>query len=204
MIFQTGRELINQRIRSGEPLLPDDTVCVIAAASGRLYTGLNRRETVNGAVRNVHAEAEAMRSMQASSETAIRTVLLLSCANGSPLLPCDECMRNIIALHPDNIRCEIMMMDRAVPIAEFADRFHPKQNMQVSQPYAQAAPAATSVSVTSVSAVSVQVPEASNDAGLLRSKVSSLLNSVDDDEDAADKTQKPEKKKRFGGLFGKK
>ncbi len=207
-IFQTAREIVSQRLRSGEPVMPDDTVCVIASVTGKLYTAQNRRENVNGTIRNIHAEKEAMRSMQNASETVIQTVLLLSCSNGMPLLPCDDCMRSMIALNPDNIRCEIMMMDRAVPIAEFIDRFRPKANMQASQPYAQAAPAKSVTSITSVSvsasAVSVQIPEATNDADLLRSKVSSLLHAAEDDEDDTDKTQKPEKKKRFGGFFGKK
>lgn len=209
-IFQTAREIAQQRIRNGEPVLPDDTVCVIASVSGKLYTALNRRENVNGTIRNIHAEKEVIRSMQAAAETGIQTVLLLACSTGLPLLPCDDCMRSIIALNPDNIRCEIMMMDRAVPIAEFLEHFRKHgnmQNMQTSQPYAHAAPAATAVtSVTSVSvsAVSVQIPEATNDADIIRSKVSSLLHAAEDDEDDTDKKPKPEKKKRFGGFFGKK
>lgn len=207
-IFQTARELASQRVRSGDPVLPDDTVCVIASVSGKLYTGVNRRENVNGTICNIHAEKEVLRSMQNAGETGIRTVLLLSVGTGMPLLPCDDCMRSFIALNPDNIRCEIMMMDRAVPIAEFIDRFRPKANMQASQPYAQAAPAKTVTSITSVSvsasAVSVQIPEATSDADLIRSKVSSLLHAAEDDEDSTDKKQKPEKKKRFGGFFGKK
>ena len=201
MIFQQAREASAQRMRSGDPLLPDDTVCVIASASGKLYTGFNRRENVNGTLRNIHAELEAMRAMQSAGETVICTVLLLSCANGMPLLPCDNCMRSIVALNPENMRCEIMMMDRAVPLAQFLSSIMPNRNpqasMQVSQPYTQAKP-----TVTSVSAVSVQVPEATNDADLLRSKVTDLLNTVDDDE--AEDAEKPEKKKRFGGLFRKK
>ncbi len=182
--------------------MPDDTVCVIASVSGKLYTALNRRENINGTVRNIHAEAEAIRSMQAASETMIRTILLISCANGMPLLPCDNCMRSIVALNPDNIRCEIMMMDRAVSMSEFRDRILPRQNMQMSQmsqPYAQAKP-----TVTSVSAVSMQVPEASNDANLLKSRVNSLLSAATDDDDEEETKHKPEKKGFFGGLFGKK
>ena len=132
----------------------------------------------------------------------IRTILLISCANGMPLLPCDTCMRSIIALNPDNIRCEIMMMDRAVPMAEFRDRILPPRNMQMSQmsqPYSQVKP-----TVTSVSAVSMQVPEASNDANLLKSRVNNLLSAATDDDDEDEAKQKPEKKKLFGGLFGKK
>ena len=201
-IFQKAREIANQRLRSGEPVLPDDTVCVIASVSGQLYTAVNRRENVNGTVHNIHAEAEAIRSMQAASETMIRTILLISCANGMPLLPCDTCMRSIIALNPDNIRCEIMMMDRAVPMAEFRDRILPPRNMQMSQmsqQYSQVKP-----TVTSVSAVSMQVPEASNDANLLKSRVNNLLSAATDDDDEDEAKQKPEKKKLFGGLFGKK
>lgn len=208
MIFQQARDAAAQRTMSGEQVLPDDTVCVIASISGRLFTGYNRRDTINGIQRNIHAEIEAMRAMKTAGESTVCTLLLISCANGMPLLPCDDCMRSILTLNPDNIRCEIMMMDRAVPIAEFFNRIMPKQRThadgRVSQPVSQqisqqfnAAP-----TVTSVSAVSVQIPEATNDANLLRNKVTDLLNTVDDDDDKDE--EQPKKKKGFGGLFRKK
>ena len=190
-IFQRAHEIANQRIRSGEPVLPDDTVCVLSTGSGKLYTGLNRRENSGGTLLNIHAETEAIRNMKATGETQIRTLLLISTANGMPMLPCDNCMLNIISLNPENNRCEIMMMDRAVPIAEFIDKLRP-----IGRPV-------TSPSVTSVSSVSVQVREATNDANLIKSRVNSLLDSIEDDEEDP-KQKKPEKKKRFGGLFKKK
>ena len=208
MIFQQAREAAAQRAQSGEQMLPDDTVCVIASASGQMYTGFNRRETINGLPRNIHAEIEAMRAMKTAGENTIRTLLLISCANGMPLLPCDDCMRSILTLNPDNIRCEIMMMDRAVPIAEFFNRIMPTQHThadgRVSQPVSRQISQQfnSAPTVTSVSAVSVQIPEATNDANLLRNKVTDLLNTVDDDDDTDE--EQPKKKKGFGGLFRKK
>ena len=96
-IFQRAHEIANQRIRSGEPVLPDDTVCVLSTGSGKLYTGLNRRENSGGTLLNIHAETEAIRNMKATGETQIRTLLLISTANGMPMLPCDNCMLNIIS-----------------------------------------------------------------------------------------------------------
>lgn len=189
-IFQRAHEIANQRIRSGEPVLPDDTVCVLSTGSDKLFTGLNHREQAGGSIRNIHAEVEAIRNMQAAGESHIRTLLLISTANGMPMLPCDNCMMSIIALNPENNRCEIMMMDRAVPISEFIDKLRP-----MGRPLA-------TPGVNSVTSVSVQVRDATNDANLLKSRVNSLLDSIEDEADEDD--AKPQKKKRFGGLFKKK
>ena len=74
-IIQRAREIATQRMKSGEPVGPDDTVCVLSSASGRLFTGLNHFEMQNGAVHNVHAEIEAIRNMQVMGESVIETLL---------------------------------------------------------------------------------------------------------------------------------
>ncbi len=193
-IIQRAQEIAMQRMKSGEPIGPDDTVCVLSSASGRLFTGLNHLETQAGISHNVHAEVEAIRNMQVMGESVIQALLLISISNGMPLLPCFDCMRQILALHTDNINCQIMMQDRAVPIAEFSEQIKAHQKMRA--PIAQ-----TSVQrVTSVSAP--LPPEASNDANLIKNRVSSLLSVVEDTEDDEKETDTG-KKKRFG-FFKKK
>ena len=107
-IIQRAQEIAMQRMKSGEPIGPDDTVCVLSSASGRLFTGLNHLETQSGISHNVHAEVEAIRNMQVMGESVIQALLLISISNGMPLLPCFDCMRQILALHTDNINCQIM------------------------------------------------------------------------------------------------
>ena len=212
-IFQRAREIAAQRMQSGEQLMQDDTVCVICSASDTLYTGCNRRASVNGMLHNNHAEVEAIRNMQKAGEAAIRQVLLISVANGMPLLPCDQCLRNFLSIHPDNIRCEIMMHDRAVPITEFIERLRhpqaahsaqlpPQQSLQHPVRQSQGIPKAE---VQEFQLTSVSAPQdGANEANLLRNRVNSLLAAADelDEEEAEEKAAG--KKGLFGGLFRKK
>lgn len=191
-IIQRAQEIATQRLKSGEPIGPDDTVCVLCSASGRLFTGLNHIEMKAGVVHNTHAEVEALRNMQVMGETVIQALLLISIANGMPLLPCYDCMRQILSLHTDNINCNIMMHDRVVPISEFSEQIKAHQKMRVSMPQ-------TSVHrVTSVSAP--LPPEASNESNLLKNRVNSLLSAAEEDEP---EEAEDGKKKRFG-FFKKK
>ena len=194
-IIQRAREIATQRMKSGEPVGPDDTVCVLCSASGRLFTGLNHADMQNGVLHNTHAEIEAIRNMQVMGESVIEALLLISITNGMPLLPCFDCMQHILALHTDNIHCEIMMQDRAVLLSEFTEQIKAQQKMRASvhQPTVQR--------VTSVSAP--LPPEASNEANLLKSRVNSLLTVVADDEDEEEEKQDSGKKKLFG-FFKKK
>lgn len=192
-IIQRAQEIAMQRLKSGEPVGPDDTVCVLCSASGRLFTGLNHVEVRGGVRQNVHAELEAIRNMQVMGESVIEALLLLSISNGIPLLPCYDCMQQILALHMDNMYCEIMMQDRGVPISEFSEQIKAHQKMRVSKPVA---------SVHRVTSVSAPLPsEASNESNLLKNRVNSLLSVTADDDD--EEEEKTEKKKRFG-FFKKK
>lgn len=194
-IIQRAREIATQRMKSGEPVGPDDTVCVLSSASGRLFTGLNHFEMQNGAVHNVHAEIEAIRNMQVMGESVIETLLLISITNGMPLLPCFDCMEQILELHTDNIHCEIMMHDRAVLLSEFSEQIKAQQKLRVSVQHH---------SVQRVTSVSAPLPaEASNEANLLKDRVNSLLSVVADDEDEPEQEEATGKKKRFG-FFRKK
>ena len=195
-IIQRAQEIATQRMKSGEPIGPDDTVCVLSSASGRLFTGLNRIERQGGAVHNVHAELEAIRNMQVMGESVIETLLLISITNGMPLLPCFDCMRHILSLHTDNIHCEIMMQDRAVPLSEFSEQL--KAQMKAQMPM-------NLHSVHHVTSVSAPLPpEASNEASLLKNRVNSLLSAVEDDETDEKETETESGKKKLFGFFRKK
>ena len=196
-IIQRATEIAMQRMKSGEPVMPDDTVCVLCSSSGRLFTGLSKIENQGGSVQNVHAEVEAIRNMQVMGESVIQAMLLISIMNGMPLLPCFDCMRHILSLHTDNIHCEIMMQDRAVPIAEFSEQLKAQARMQSPIP---------TISIQRVTSVSAPLPaEVKNDANLIKNRVNSLLSVVSDEEDDDEKEEKEEsgKKKRFG-FFRKK
>lgn len=193
-IIQRATEMAKQRMMSGERIMPDDTVCVLCSSSGRLFTGLNHFVNQGGMIQNIHAELEAIRNMQIMGESVIDSMLLISIVNGMPLLPCFDCMRQILSLHTDNIYCEIMMQDRAVPLAEFSDQLR-----------AQAVRTTLSnFGIQRVASVSVPLStEVRNDANLIKERVNSLLNVADDEEDQIAETEDGDKKKRFG-LFRKK
>ncbi len=140
----------------------------------------------------IHAEADAMRNMQAMGDSIVQKLLLLSVVNGMPLLPCDDCMRMILSLHTENIRCEIMMHDRAVPIAEFSEKLKAYN----------AARNGLTPDIRTVTSVSVPAPpETGSTSNLLKSRVDSLLNVGDDEDEVEEETKK---KGLFGGLFKKK
>ena len=193
-IIQRATEIAKQRMMSGERIMPDDTVCVLCSSSGRLFTGLSHFVNQGGMIQNIHAELEAIRNMQIMGESVIESMLLISIVNGMPLLPCFDCMRQILSLHTDNIYCEIMMQDRAVPLAEFSDQLR-AQAVRTTLP---------NLGIQRVASVSVPLPtEVRNEANLIKDRVNSLLNVADDEEDQIAETEDGDKKKRFG-LFRKK
>lgn len=193
-IIQRATEIAKQRMMSGERIMPDDTVCVLCSSSGRLFTGLSHFVNQGGMIQNIHAELEAIRNMQIMGESVIDSMLLISIVNGMPLLPCFDCMRQILSLHTDNIYCEIMMQDRAVPLAEFSDQLR-AQAVRTTLP---------NLGIQRVASVSVPLPtEVRNEANLIKDRVNSLLNVADDEEDQIAETEDENKKKRFG-LFRKK
>lgn len=181
-------------MRSGEPISQDDTVCVISAGSGKMYSGINRREVVGGIPCNVHAEEEAIKNMLASGETVICAILLISVANGMRMLPCDECLRHVLSLHPENNRCEILMPDRAVPISEYSMRLSAAAHAVINPNVIPEVKKAVSVSVP-------LPPGAGSDSELLKSKVNDLLGVTEEDDE---EEEEPTLRSLLGGLFRKK
>ena len=182
-VFQKARALAAQRASLGEPVTQEDTVCVISSQSGRLYSGVNHVETVGGMKHNVHAEAEAIRSMQGGGEAVICSLVLIAVSTGMPILPCEHCLRSVLALHPENIQSEILMPDRAVPINELikdAEKYVRREQPKAAE-------------------------ETNTGAGVLMDHVNSLLNVADElTEDEEENKDGKTKKGFFGGLFKKK
>lgn len=113
-IFTAAHSAAISLIESGAYTTPNDTVCSVETASGKIYTGISRTD-VNVPI---HAELDAIRKMQASGEVIIRTIFLINTHTRKPLLPCNNCLDLILALAPENINCEIMMHDRTISIKE--------------------------------------------------------------------------------------
>lgn len=178
-VFQKAHALAAQRAAAGDPPSDDATVCVISSQSGTLYFGLSRYENVNGLVHNVHAEAEAIRSMQGGNEAIIEALLLLSVSTGTPILPCEHCLKSVLALHSANIATEILMPDRAVPITELVE--DAEKFVRRDKPMAAEAPVG---------------------GGVLMNHVNSLLNM--DEEEEEPEEEEEESKGFFGGLFKRK
>lgn len=175
-VFQKAHALAAQRAAAGEPVSNDTTVCVISSQSGTLYFGLSRYENLNGLVHNVHAEAEAIRNMQGGNEAVIQALLLLSVSSGTPILPCEHCLKSVLALHSGNIATEILMADRAVPITELVE--DAEKFVRRDKPMA----------------------EGSLGGGVLMNHINSLLSMSEEEEEP----EEEESKGFFGGLFKKK
>lgn len=190
LMFQKANELVAMNMRTGVPVTPEDTICVILSGNGRVYTGRSRHQNVNGKQLMIHAEAAAIQSMQAVGESVVRTILLVSAINASPLLPCEHCLRSILVLNRANKACEIMMSDRPVPITEIGDV------AEAIADYDDAKPDKPKVTEDGEPA-----PAPVN---LLEERINSLLNAADEGMEDEPDIPEPDLKGFFGGLFRKK
>ena len=150
----------------------NDTVCVVQARSGRVYTGISRMSQ--------HAEIEAIRNMQAAGEVIIDGMILLSVGTRLPLLPCNNCIGYILSLHPDNAGCYVILQDRIIRLGETA------MYTAGSAPTAGLMPNGT---------VAVNTENATSD--ILKSRVNSIIGGLEDYDDDEEEEKKPRK-----GLFG--
>lgn len=208
-IFNAAHSTAIRMLESGAYLTPNDTVCAIESASGRIYTGVSRAEMNNV----IHAEIDAVRNMLAAGENIIRGLLLIGTQSRAPMLPCNNCLSYIASLAPDNASCQIMMQDRMISISEVGMYASPMGGMNGQQNFGaqngqqfmsgqnymgggqmasplQAAPVprstATSVSV-SVSRYDIDREAASHAKGdLLKNKVSSLMKIAEEEEEDDD------------------
>ena len=131
-MFNIVQDAAMRHQQSGAYITPDDTVCVICAASQQVYTGISRVENRNGQPINVHAEIMAMQQMQAAGETSAESLLMVNLLTRQPMLPCNGCIQYIISQNPENVKCQVVLPDRNIPLGEIGK---PAVN-----PYAGAAP----------------------------------------------------------------
>ncbi len=113
-IFNAAHATAISLLESGAFVSPADTVCSIESESGRIYTGISRADMNT----LIHAEVDAVRNMHAAGENVIRALLLIGTQNRTPMLPCNNCLRYILSLAPDNVNCMILMSDRMISINE--------------------------------------------------------------------------------------
>lgn len=129
--------------QSGAYITPDDTACVICAASQQVYTGISRVEVHNGQPINVHAEIVAMQQMKAAGETAAESLLMVNLLTRRPMLPCSGCIQYIISQNPENAKCLVVLPDRNIPLGEIGrPQTNPYANATLagSMPYNGAVP----------------------------------------------------------------
>ncbi|MBR4627245.1 MAG: cytidine deaminase [Ruminococcus sp.] len=100
----------NQILESNPFVSPEDTVCSIRARSGRIFVGSSHM--------NIHAEIEAINSMQAAGEVIVDEFILIGVQSKVQFLPCNNCAGFIMSLHPENANCAVIMPDRAIRLAD--------------------------------------------------------------------------------------
>ena len=224
-IFNAAHSTAIRLLESGAYITPDDTVCTVESASGRIYTGISRTD-MNAVI---HAEVDAVRNMQAAGENIISAMLLISTQSRSPMLPCNNCLGYILSLAPENANCMILMQDRMIRIVEvgmfaapmnpvpepqnFSNPIHsqrPQYTTHASAAPIQSSPAApkteepkgevTSVSIEEINQVSatVEANSVNSNGSILKDRVKDLLKAADDDDtdEFLNSLQSP--KRRFG------
>ncbi len=131
-MFNIVQEAAMRQQQSGAYISPEDTVCVICAASQKVYVGISRVETRNGQPMNIHAEIVAMQQMHAAGDTVAESLLMCNLMSRRPMLPCNGCIQYMIQHNPENAKCQVVLPDRNIPLSEIGK---PMPN-----PYAGAAP----------------------------------------------------------------
>ena len=117
-MYNVALDMVNKRTSSGEPVSPEDTVCVIYSNTGRIYTGMSRIDNQRGMVNLIHAEVDAIRNMQSFGENGIESLLLMHIYSRSLMLPCGNCIGSVLSLDPSNSQCWVWGPDRLMRITE--------------------------------------------------------------------------------------
>ena len=116
-LFKVAQDIAMQRQSAGQ-VTPNDTICIISAASKHVYTGVNHQEMQNGMMINIHAEIDAVQQMRAGGDTIAEHLLLISAATCQPILPCSGCIGFILGQAPENANCQVVLPDRMVPLPQ--------------------------------------------------------------------------------------
>lgn len=130
-IFNAAHSTAIRLLESGAFISPNDTVCTIQSASGRIYTGISRTDMNS----TIHAEVDAVQNLLAAGENIIIGLLLINTQSRAPMLPCNNCIGYILSLAPENSGCMIIMQDRMISIAEVGMFAAPMGNIPEPQRY---------------------------------------------------------------------
>lgn len=117
-MYNVALDIVNKKTASGEPVSPDDTVCVIYSNTGRMYTGMSKIDNQRGMVNLIHAEVDAIRNMQSFGDSGIESLLLMHVYSRSLMLPCGNCLNYVLSLNPVNSQCWIWGPERLMRITE--------------------------------------------------------------------------------------
>ena len=116
-LFKVAQDIAIQKQNTGQ-CTPDDTVCVIFAASQRVFYGVNHLQMQNGMQVNVHAEIDAMQHMVQGGEVLAEYLLLINVMSMQAMLPCGNCAGFMINQAPLNANCQVVLPDRMIPLAQ--------------------------------------------------------------------------------------
>lgn len=108
ILIDTAVEAIRKRYSNGMSPAMGDTVCVICAGNGSIYTGINVLRNNGNIPENIHAEIDAINRMRADGETVVKAITVFNSCNVSPILPCNGCINLIISLNSENVNAEIV------------------------------------------------------------------------------------------------
>lgn len=101
-LLDTAIDTIRKRYDKRHNPVMGDTVCVICAGNGNIYTGINEYILKENYSENIHAELDALKKMQADGQTVVKALTVFNSCNISPILPCNGCIKYILSLNDEN------------------------------------------------------------------------------------------------------
>ncbi len=117
-MIDTALDFIRKRYDKRHNPVVGDTVCVICAGNGNIYSASNEYITRDDVKENIHAEITAIRKMQADGQNVIKAITVYNSCSGTPLLPCNGCIAHILALSPENVNTLVITPNGNIPVTE--------------------------------------------------------------------------------------
>lgn len=107
-MIDTALDVIRKRYDKRHNPVAGDTVCVICAGNGNIYTASNEYIKDENSSENIHAEIIALKKMQEEGITQIKALTVFNACTATPLLPCNDCISYILSLNPENYHALIV------------------------------------------------------------------------------------------------
>ncbi len=117
-LIDTAIDLIKKRYTNSTPPVVGDTVCVIYAGNGKIYTGINTYVVSGNLQNNIHAEIDAVNKMRSEGESKIIAMTVFNSCNISPILPCNSCINMILTLSFENTGTLVVTHNGAINITD--------------------------------------------------------------------------------------